>query len=718
MIFSSNKKDREFFLGTKTSIEDVTDQCGSLKPCIHGSDAHTEEKLFKPDQNRYCWIKADPTFEGLRQVIHEPDSRVKIQEKRPEEKKDYQVIDKIKFSCENFQKEEILFNQNLTVIIGGKSTGKSILLRSIAKAINSNEVEKRLKTINAQDYGNLKIESEISFQDGVKPISREDQVDQTKQATQNSRKIIYIPQSYLNKIVENKEKKDSFDEIIQSVLKQDETRKESFKKLESKNNEVRTFINADIDLFFNQFNNWKNACKEIVELGDKTAVQRQKEKYQQSLKNLEQSLMSDADIKEYNQLCNSYNQLLEKQKATKKDIENLKILQEQNCFDKNSNTLEILRFLDQDLKNKLTEDLEKIQQEAQEKWQLKITEKLRDLENFIKQSEPILNDLDLRLKNFEPSINNLNQVNELRKKIAIEEGLLNKIKQLNENETALRNTYRNTIEKIAKSSWQFYKNFNDYKDQILEKPIINSNLEFDLEIQPKNASFKKEFIEEIFNLKTLRSFEKVLLSNDSYTLKKNETDFIEEFQKIFKGIINDHITLKKNYSKEDAIRKLAQNWFIFKYKVTYENDELSSMYPGKRSLVLLKLLIELENSECPILLDQPEDDLDNRSIYNELVEFIKKKKCQRQIIIATHNPNLVVGADAECVIVADQIKEDKTSNFKFKYITGSLEDTQTNNNKNSNDEKTLENQGIKEHVCEILEGGKEAFAKREKKYAF
>ena len=54
------------------------------------------------------------------------------------------------------------------------------------------------------------------------------------------------------------------------------------------------------------------------------------------------------------------------------------------------------------------------------------------------------------------------------------------------------------------------------------------------------------------------------------------------------------------------------------------------------------------------MLDQPEDDLDNRSIYQDLARFIKEKKKYRQFIIATHNPNLVIGTDAECVIVANQ----------------------------------------------------------------
>ena len=77
-IFSGNPEDRKFFLGKKGEFDEshVREKCGSLKPCIHGSDAHTEEDLFQPYGNRYCWIKADLTFEGLKQILYEPEDRV------------------------------------------------------------------------------------------------------------------------------------------------------------------------------------------------------------------------------------------------------------------------------------------------------------------------------------------------------------------------------------------------------------------------------------------------------------------------------------------------------------------------------------------------------------------------------------------------------------------------------------------------------------------
>ena len=93
-IFSSNEEDINYFMGLKKDDKKVViDKCGSLKPCIHGSDAHTEEKLFEPDEQRYCWIKADPTFEGLKQIIYEPEpgERVKISPVEPDQKDGYKI---------------------------------------------------------------------------------------------------------------------------------------------------------------------------------------------------------------------------------------------------------------------------------------------------------------------------------------------------------------------------------------------------------------------------------------------------------------------------------------------------------------------------------------------------------------------------------------------------------------------------------------------------
>src|SRR5437762_111836 len=78
-LLSSNQKTIEFGLGEKsTNTDEFIKEFKSLKPCIWGSDAHDFEKLFEPDKERYCWVKADPTFEGMRQILYEPKDRVYI----------------------------------------------------------------------------------------------------------------------------------------------------------------------------------------------------------------------------------------------------------------------------------------------------------------------------------------------------------------------------------------------------------------------------------------------------------------------------------------------------------------------------------------------------------------------------------------------------------------------------------------------------------------
>jgi len=85
----------------------------------------------------------------------------------------------------------------------------------------------------------------------------------------------------------------------------------------------------------------------------------------------------------------------------------------------------------------------------------------------------------------------------------------------------------------------------------------------------------------------------------------------------------------------------------------------------------------------PILIDQPEDNLDNRTVYTDLKDFIKAKKLNRQIIMVTHNANLVVATDVEQIIVANQDGKDNSGNkkFRFEYVTGALEHTKKKDEK-------------------------------------
>lgn len=145
-IFSNNTSDVDYFLGkSRDNAEDVIKKCGSLKPCISGCDAHKNKDILKPNNDKFCWIKSNPDFNGMLQMLYEPAERVRIQQLQPQVKPDYLMIKSVKIEDENFLSSPILFNDKLTCIIGGKSTGKSLLLHNLALTIDAPQVEKKCK---------------------------------------------------------------------------------------------------------------------------------------------------------------------------------------------------------------------------------------------------------------------------------------------------------------------------------------------------------------------------------------------------------------------------------------------------------------------------------------------------------------------------------------------------------------------------------------------
>ena len=104
------------------------------------------------------------------------------------------------------------------------------------------------------------------------------------------------------------------------------------------------------------------------------------------------------------------------------------------------------------------------------------------------------------------------------------------------------------------------------------------------------------------------------------------------------------------------------------------------------------------------IVDQPDENLDNESIYELLTTYFKIAKRRRQIILTTHNPNLVVNADSEQVIVATA-EQRQNGLPHITYQSGELGNTMP------------EDQGIRQQVCRILGGGSDAFRKRERRYA-
>ena len=139
------------------------------------------------------------------------------------------------------------------------------------------------------------------------------------------------------------------------------------------------------------------------------------------------------------------------------------------------------------------------------------------------------------------------------------------------------------------------------------------------------------------------------------------------------------------------------DYLVTKYDLKVDQKDLSELSPGERGGLLLVFYLMLDQQDIPLVIDQPEDNLDNKSVYEILVTFIKQAKKRRQIILVTHNPNLAVVADAEQIIHVSIDKKDSMNDFDF--FSGSIEDDRIN-----------------QAVVDILEGTMPAFDNRRLKY--
>jgi hypothetical protein len=133
-----------------------------------------------------------------------------------------------------------------------------------------------------------------------------------------------------------------------------------------------------------------------------------------------------------------------------------------------------------------------------------------------------------------------------------------------------------------------------------------------------------------------------------------------------------------------------------RYEIVYDGIDIRKLSPGTRGIVLLLLYLALDDADDrPLIIDQPEENLDPKSVFEELVALFIAAKAKRQVIMVTHNANLVINTDADQIIVADAGPHAAGGLPSITYKAGGLE-----------------NADIRKAVCDILEGGQEAFRER------
>lgn len=703
-FLTSNKGTKNWALA-KGREDKQKAEFGSIKPCIWGSDAHGYDKLFCPDRDNYCWVKAEPSFEGLTQIRYEPEDRVRIQKEKPEEKDPHQVIDCIKFDDENFSKDPIYFNEGLNCIIGGKSTGKTILLRHVAKVIDPEMVSKREEEIGKKQEFNVK--AFVQWKDGES----------------GERKIVYIPQSWLNRTVDKHGGNSEINDLIQDVLLQNRQIAEAHCKL---NDSVDSIINAiqhDIISYISANNSAAAIETELKVKGRAKAFESRIKDLEKTRNELTQGAgVTPQEIESYGALENRDLELARQKLALGLEEEYLHALPIPKVY------FHTLTFIDSRT-GQMQYDFSSLPT---------IHEKLGNAKNcmdreieaiwkqFLEEGNKVLND---KLDSINKQMSVIEKEIEPLRKAIIANEAINKIETELENEReafqlaqknekdkeAYLEQARQLKEKIIQARKEITKHYDIFSEVVTKISQEGTDLQFKVIIDHKSHDLFVT-VNSIFNLKQFNSFAKKY----NYALT-NEEDFkIDDglFNALFDAIEAGDLVCKSGFSQQTALGEIFKDWNYPHYIVKSDGDTIDTMSPGKKALVLLELIINLEKSKCPILIDQPEDDLDNRSIYTDLVKYLKLKKHERQIIVVTHNANVVVGADAEEVIIANQDgKEAQNYEKRFEYRCGAIEDIQPVCDEDGNImQGILNSKGIQDQICDILEGGKDAFELRKNKY--
>ena len=231
---------------------------------------------------------------------------------------------------------------------------------------------------------------------------------------------------------------------------------------------------------------------------------------------------------------------------------------------------------------------------------------------------------------------------------------------------------------------------------------LEDSISFQAEIRLMDTAFDEKALHYI-NLKYAGMFKGATQAREKMSKLVRSTEFENEDSVI---ILLDKIMEVVEEDIDNSAKKIVDKQGFYDYLFSLEyigvsfklkmgNRDLSELSPGERGIVLLIFYLALSKNKMPIIIDQPEDNLDNQSVYSKLVPCICKAKQKRQVIIVTHNPNIAVACDAEQIIYCNM---DKNS-FSITYEAGAIEDPI-----------------IKNRVIDVLEGTMPAFDLRRKKY--
>lgn len=709
-IFSGSPGDIEYFCGKKVgadgnviSKDRVIERAGSLKPCFHGSDAHENAKVFKPDADRFCWIKAELTFEGLKQTLYEPDLRVAIQKDSPYDDNQklaltsFGVADGDKFKIAN---QDLTLNRDLVAIIGGRGSGKSLLLETVAVMNEEHEtVDRNGKPKVIESHRRAGADATLTANLKKKDGTDEAFSKKLAELTKLDLPILYIGQEKLSSIATDDEKLTptirSFLGIESDAIESEKI--ESTVKYDLHQIEQYTSVVADLKQKYE-----KSVEPDNKPFMDKLAALRAKKEKQIERLTSEQT----------KELVTKLRGVIDQGQKVKAANERLPILQEElKNLTANKSITAANELLSQvtDLKTAAVPTLDvTAQQQAitaagaaltMRRAELKksydeitkqlkalgVKEDVRLLTESIKKLQDEINDIDTDMKTYTAAQAEAETYREELKAMGL----------------ALKTLVGGRVTKINDAFTGFVASngLSDAGEQELFTSIIEG-VSVEGEIVFDERKFVKLLIDECFDgraVKDVSDIRRTVLGEESDRAITFD-DFVAFWQSGKVWPLLDQEKFNK-YGREKFVDIIFNRWHEFvavRTKIGLNGVAVENLSAGQRGTLLLKIYLVSATDKQIFIIDQPEDNLDNKFISEEMVPMLRKIKQSRQVILSTHNANIVVGCDADQVIVA---RLDESEAVDRVYATGGIE-----------------NKEINHYIQSILEGGSEALALRHRRY--
>ena len=760
-IFASSSKQRDFWLGNgAASVAELQERYRGPKPCFWGSDAHGLERIGKPAEDRFCWIKGRAAFDTLRHACRVPE-RAYVGSAPPSWTASSQIIDEVRVENASWVKTPVVeLNAGLTAVIGGRGSGKTALVDMIAAGCSSYVESEENPSFLARAREHLS-GSHVLVKWSSGEVSQaqalDAPVDRSADAYPRAR---YLSQQFVEDLCSIEGMPTLIAEIERVIF-------EAHPSLERDgavdfgdllelraggHRDARVLEEAALANISDQIGIEMEKTREVKPLEAKIAA---KEKLIARYEKDRKALLPK-DAKKTGERLQELIAAAERVRGHLRKLGNRRasIVGVRNEIKdlRQNRAPGALRALRESYKNlSLDED----------EWGRFLLEYVGDVDGVVAaKSEEVENStkawkgekpsvavdasgaflvkgadltrtplavLEAEIERMEELVaadrESARKVAAVSKRIA-EEG--NALAGLKERLADCKGAHDRAKSLVADRADGYIRVFDALlaEERVLNElygPLIRrlgeaggtlGKLSFSVSRVAEVGTWAKQGEDDLFDLrggpfKGIGSLEKEANRMLREAWQEGDSAAVSKAMNAFQEKHQEALLEKAPYPRADRLnyrpwsRRFAQ-WLYstshisLTYGIKYDGIEIQKLSPGTRGIVLVLLYLALDEADDrPLIIDQPEENLDPKSIFDELVPLFEEAKKKRQVIMVTHNANLVVNTDADQIVVANVGPQSAEGLPAITYKSGGLDEAE-----------------IRKVVCDILEGGEEAFRDR------